>query len=102
MSGVASALLVAYLGASGALADATTPSPTPSVSPSLAPSLPAQAPDPNSVTPGVLGFLVVFLLALATWLLMRNLTARLRRLRFREERRQAAEDARPGERPPTP
>lgn len=51
----------------------------------------AQAPDPNSVTPGVLGFLVVFVLAIATWLLMRNMTGHLRRLRFREEQRLAAE-----------
>lgn len=55
------------------------------------PSLPAQAPDPDSVTPGVLGFLVVFVLAIATWLLMRNLTSRLRRMRYREEQRLAAE-----------
>ena len=93
MSAVAG-LLAAYVGAFGALPGATTPSPTPS----LSPSLPAQAPDPNSVTPGLLGFLVVFLLALATWLLMRNLTARLRRMRFREEQRQAAE----GSGPPPP
>lgn len=100
MTVLGSGLLGAYLIASGALAGVTTPSPTPSiVSPSVSPSLPAQAPDPNSVTPGLLGFLVVFLLALATWLLMRNLTARLRRLRFREEQRQAAQDA--GEGPPT-
>lgn len=95
MSALGSGLLMAYVGTFGALPGATTPSPTPS----LAPSLPVQAPDPNSVTPGVLGFLVVFLLALATWLLMRNLTARLRRLRFREEQRLAAEDAQAG--PPT-
>lgn len=51
----------------------------------------AQAPDPDSVTPGVLGFLVVFVLAIATWLLMRNMTGHLRRLRFREEQRLAAQ-----------
>lgn len=55
------------------------------------PTPPAKAPDPNSVTPGVLGFLVVFVLAIITWLLMRNLTARLRRMRFREEQRLATE-----------
>ncbi len=102
MSAVVSALLTGYVVASGALADATTPSPTPSLSPPVAPSLPPQAPDPNSVTPGVLGFLVVFLLALATWLLMRNLTARLRRMRFREEQRQAREGTGAGEGPPRP
>ncbi|MGL5857733.1 MAG: hypothetical protein ACRC35_04880 [Angustibacter sp.] len=48
-------------------------------------------PDPQSVTPGILGFLIVFALAVATWLLLRNLTARLRRMRFREEARLAAQ-----------
>jgi hypothetical protein len=52
-------------------------------------------PAEDSVTPGLLGFLVVFCLALATWLLMRNLTARLRRLKFREEQRQAEASATP-------
>ena len=47
------------------------------------PTPPVKAPDPDSVTPGVLGFLVVFVLAVATWLLMRNLTARLRRMAAR-------------------
>lgn len=59
------------------------------------PTPPVKAPDPDSVTPGVLGFLVVFVLAVVTWLLMRNLTARLRRMRFREEQRLAAEAQRP-------
>lgn len=60
---------------------ASTPSPT----------VPPNSPDPASVTPGFLGFLVVFLLAIATWLLLRNMTARLRRMRYREERRVAGE-----------
>ncbi len=60
---------------------ASTPSPT----------VPLNSPDPTSVTPGFLGFFVVFLLAIATWLLLRNLTARLRRMRYREERRVAGE-----------
>ena len=59
--------------------------------PTPSPSLPAQAPDPDSVTPGLLGFLVVFVLALVTWLLLRNLTGRLRRMRYREEQRLDAE-----------
>jgi len=59
--------------------------------PTPSPSLPAQGPDPDSVTPGLLGFLVVFVLALATWLLLRNMTGRLRRMRYREERRLDAE-----------
>ena len=49
------------------------------------------APDPNSVTPGLLGFLVVFVLAIALWLLFRNLTGKLRRMRFREDQRLAQE-----------
>lgn len=60
--------------------------------------------DPARVTPGLLGFLVVFALALATWALMRSM---VRHLRGVEERR-AAEEARQddargdddGERPP--
>ena len=63
--------------------------------PTPSPSLPAQAPDPDSVTPGLLGFLVVFVLALVTWLLLRNLTGRLRRMRYREEQRLASERDRP-------
>jgi hypothetical protein len=43
--------------------------------------------DPESVSPGLWGFLVVFVLAIVVWLLMRNMTARLRRLRFREQER---------------
>ncbi len=65
------------------------------VTPTPSPSLPAQAPDPDSVTPGLLGFLVVFVLALVTWLLLRNLTGRLRRMRYREEQRLASEQDKP-------
>jgi hypothetical protein len=57
----------------------STPSPGPTV------------PDPDSVSPGVAGFVVVFVLAIVTWLLMRNMTGRLRRMRLREE--QAYRDA---------
>jgi hypothetical protein len=78
-----SQLSAAALGTSST--STTTPSPGPTV------------PDPNSVTPGVAGFLVVFVLAIATWLLLRNMTGRLRRLRFREEERAAREaDDAPG------
>lgn len=75
--------------AAGQVASSSTPTPTP----------PPGMPDPNSVTPGVLGFLVIFLLALVTWLLMRNMTGRLRRMRFREEHRRAGE-AHPHDPPP--
>ena len=67
-----------------ALVWASTVSPSPSPSPS----------DPQSVSAGLWGFAVVFVLAIAVWLLMRNMTGHLRRMRFREQeelRRQAAE-----------
>ena len=44
-----------------------------------------------SVTAGIGGFLAFFVLALALWLLMRNMFARLRRMRYREEARIEAE-----------
>ena len=67
--------------------------PTPSLSPAATststttPSPGPTLPDPDSVTPGLAGFLVVFVLAVATWLLLRNMTGRLRRMRFREQER---------------
>jgi len=39
----------------------------------------------TNVTAGLGGFLAFFLLAIALWLLMRNMNARLRRMSFREE-----------------
>jgi flagellar biosynthesis/type III secretory pathway M-ring protein FliF/YscJ len=53
----------------------------------------ASTPDPESVSPGLWGFAVVFVLAVVVWLLMRNMTGHLRRLRFREEERQRREAA---------
>jgi len=41
--------------------------------------------DPNSVTPGVVGFLVTFGLAAAVVLLVLDMVRRVRRLRYREE-----------------
>lgn len=55
-----------------------TPSPTPSGK---------GYPDPDTVTPGALAFVIMFLLAIAIWFLLRNLTGRLRRMRYREEQR---------------
>jgi hypothetical protein len=46
--------------------------------------------DPNSVSPGILGFIAFFVLAVALYLLVRNMNAHLRRVRYRQE----AEDAR--------
>lgn len=39
----------------------------------------------TNVSPGLGGFLAFFLLAIALWLLMRNMNARLRRMSYREE-----------------
>ena len=47
----------------------------------------------TNVTAGLGGFLAFFLLALALWLLMRNMNARLRRMSFREEAEARAGDA---------
>nr|WP_284291749.1 hypothetical protein [Angustibacter aerolatus] len=57
------------------LAATTTPSPG--------------TPPADKVTPGFIGFLVVFVLAIVTWLLLRNMTGHLRRMRFREEQEAA-------------
>lgn len=63
-----------------------TPSPTPSPGGTL---------DPNSVSPGLTGFLVTFGLAVAVWFLARNLVGRLRRLNHRPD----GEGEMPGSRP---
>ena len=50
----------------------------------------------TSVSPGLGGFLAFFLLAIALWLLMRNMNKRVRRMTYREEQeaaRRAAEAA---------
>jgi len=52
--------------------------------------------DPERVTPGLLGFLVVLGLGLATWLLLRSLNHQLRRIRFDERATP------PGEQPAEP
>ena len=43
-------------------------------------AVPLAAVDPDKVTPGVLGFVVVFALAIATWLLLRSMTRQLKRI----------------------
>jgi hypothetical protein len=63
---------------------AGTPSPGPSPSPVV------RGPDPDLVTPGVAGFLVVFLLAVATIFLLRSMTGHLRKVRYSPD--PAAED----------
>lgn len=64
------------------------------------------APAPEEVTPGIGGFLVFFLLGLASWVLYRSFTTHMRRVDVRARRlheEEAAERAgtsgRPGEAP---
>jgi hypothetical protein len=47
--------------------------------------------DPNVVSPGILGFLAFFLLAVALFLLVRNMNGHLRRMRYRAEAMEARE-----------
>ncbi|MBC7589740.1 MAG: hypothetical protein H7226_01680 [Salinibacterium sp.] len=72
--------------------------------------LPAYEGDVNLITPGVVGFAVTFLVAVATVLLLLDMTRRVRRVRYRGEVREqiaieqaeqalAADDAEPGPRP---
>jgi bacteriorhodopsin len=49
--------------------------------------------DPNSVSPGILGFIAFFVLAVALYLLVRNMNAHLRRVRYRQEAEDAHEAA---------
>jgi hypothetical protein len=53
---------------------ATTPTPAPS-----------GAPDDDSVTPGVLGFVITFLIAVVVVLLVLDMVRRIRRVRYRAE-----------------
>lgn len=53
--------------------------------------IPAFEGDPNIVTPGVIGFAVTFLIALATVFLVIDMTRRIRRVRYREEVRDELE-----------
>ena len=47
--------------------------------------------DKNNVNPGALGFTVVALLGVATWLLIRSMQKQLRKIDFEEEGVDAAE-----------
>jgi len=49
----------------------------------------------STVSPGIAGFLVTFGLALATWLLIRSMVGRIRRLRYTPD-----PAARPDQEPP--
>jgi len=57
--------------------------------------------DPESVdvTAGLEGFLAFFLLAVALYLLMRNMNARMRRMAYREEQEAKEAQERADERP---
>lgn len=63
-----------------------TPSPTP---------FPGYTGDPNVVTPGVIGFITILVIALVTIFLIIDMNRRMRVVRYREEARQkiAAEAA---------
>ena len=76
-------------------AAAAVPSPTPSAGPSPAAVVPA--PDPDLVTPGTIGFLVTFGVAVALVVLVRDMVRRNRGLVVRAERRDA--DLRAGQLP---
>jgi hypothetical protein len=60
---------------------AAAPSPTPS-------QFPDYTGNPNLITPGVWGFIAIFLVAVATVLLLLDMTRRIRRSRYRAEVRE--------------
>lgn len=55
--------------------------------------------DENAVTPGVVGFVAIFLVAAATILLLLDMTRRVRRTRYRSEARERLEAEARGELP---
>ncbi|WP_323960793.1 hypothetical protein GC088_04205 [Arthrobacter sp. JZ12] len=65
---------------------AATVSPAPGEEPTLRPGL-----DPAQVTPGLLGFLATLFLVVAVIFLIRDMTRRIRRVRYREMAREEAE-----------
>ncbi|MFJ7148728.1 hypothetical protein ACIQVT_11050 [Streptomyces sp. NPDC100445] len=56
--------------------------------------------DENKVTPGVLGFIVFAVMALAVWGLMKSMSKHMRKVDFKES--PAADPDRPADRPTTP
>ncbi|MFB2556550.1 hypothetical protein [Herbiconiux liangxiaofengii] len=50
-----------------------------------------QTPDPDSVTPGIVGFIVTFLIAVATLLLVIDMVRRVRRVNYRAQVREELE-----------
>lgn len=73
-----------------------TPEPTPG------PTLPAYEGDPNLVTPGVVGFAVTFFIAVATVLLIIDMTRRVRRVRYRAEIQEKLDAEAAGQATPAP
>jgi hypothetical protein len=67
----------------GSVALTTTPTP-----------MPAYDGDPNLITPGVFGFIAIFLVALATVFLLLDMNRRIRRTKYRIEVRERLEDER--------
>lgn len=58
--------------------------------------------DADAVTPGVIGFVAIFLIAVATVLLILDMTRRVRRVRYREEIRERLEAEAGGDAGPAP
>jgi len=54
----------------------------------------------NKVSPGVLGFLVVAVLGVATWLLIRSMNKQMRKVDFDEDEVEAQRRPRPDPAPP--
>jgi large-conductance mechanosensitive channel len=52
----------------------------------------------TSVGPGIGAFVAFFVLAVALWLLMRNMNGRMRRMAYKEQQRMAEIEARDAER----
>ncbi|MCU1407536.1 MAG: hypothetical protein JWQ43_3839 [Glaciihabitans sp.] len=77
-------IALSALGLAAGVALTTTPVP-----------MPAYEGDPNLITPGVFGFIAIFLVALATVFLLLDMNRRVRRTNYREMARQqiAAEQA---------
>ncbi|PRY64988.1 hypothetical protein B0I08_1115 [Glaciihabitans tibetensis] len=78
-----SALNDFVLRASIAMENAPTPTP-----------MPAYTGDPNLITPGVIGFIAMFLVAAVTVLLIVDMNRRIRRTKYRVEVRERLEEER--------
>jgi flagellar biosynthesis/type III secretory pathway M-ring protein FliF/YscJ len=52
----------------------------------------------TSIGPGIGAFVAFFVLAVALWLLMRNMNSRMRRMAYKEQQRVAEMEAREAER----